>query len=298
MSYCSERKSEILAMPIRKNCCRRAFFLGILAAKATLSDRTVRLRLSDREQLSPVSSAATELFGKVPEVTSCAGGRSHLLVFESGAAQKLLSDIFSGDFSAFEKCPLCRQMFLRGLFVAAGRLSDPSKQYLLEFSFGEHTDLFASFFTEIGLPVRSATKKSERILYLKNSTAIEDFFSLAGLNQLTFGLMNKKIEKEIKNSVHRVANCEVNNMKKAVDASQRQIAVIRELERASLLTSLPEDLILTAKMRLRYDDYSLARLAASMTPPISKPGLSHRLRKIEEIAATVLQEKQSATKTK
>ena len=100
--------------------------------------------------------------------------------------------------------------------------------------------------------------------------------------------MNSKIEKDIKNSAQRVANCEMNNILKTVDAAAKYVHAIESLERANLLSTLPEELEKTARMRLLYRDYSLARLAAEFTPPISKQGLSHRLNKILEIYENTL----------
>jgi DNA-binding transcriptional regulator WhiA len=51
---------------------------------------------------------------------------------------------------------------------------------------------------------------------------------------------------------------------------------------------MAEELEKTARLRLEYKDYSLARLAAEFSPPISKPGLSHRLNKILEIYENLL----------
>ena len=47
---------------------------------------------------------------------------------------------------------------------------------------------------------------------------------------------------------------------------------------------LPDELFETAKLRLENPSMSLAELARSHEPPISKSGLNHRLSKIIEVA--------------
>ena len=47
----------------------------------------------------------------------------------------------------------------------------------------------------------------------------------------------------------------------------------------------PENLRETVRLRLEYPTDSLAELAQRFDPPLSKPGLSHRLRKITELAS-------------
>ena len=111
---------------------------------------------------------------------------------------------------------------------------------------------------------------------------------MAGMNNTVFKLMNSKIHSEVRNNANRVSNCETNNISKAVDAASRQVAIIKELEKRNLLGSLPEELLLTAKMRVRYEDMSLSQLALSMSPPISKSGLSHRLKKLTALAETLI----------
>ena len=78
------------------------------------------------------------------------------------------------------------------------------------------------------------------------------------------------------------------NYDKMAAVSKRQIGIISRLEEHQLLSSLPEELAETARLKLRYPDLPLSALAAQMTPAISKSGLSHRLKKIEELGAKLL----------
>ena len=73
-----------------------------------------------------------------------------------------------------------------------------------------------------------------------------------------------------------------------VDVSDRQMAIIKRLEELDLLSSLPDELESTARIKMEYSDLPLSALAAKMTPAISKSGLSHRLKKIEELGARLL----------
>ena len=143
-------------------------------------------------------------------------------------------------------------------------------------------------FSEIGLNFSMAQRRGESVIYTENSSAIEDFFAAAGMNSTAFLLMNSKIESEFKNSANRVRNCETNNIMKTVSASARWVSAIEALDKANLLSTLPEELEKTARLRLQFRDYSLTRLAAEFTPPISKPGLSHRLNKIVELSESLL----------
>ena len=97
----------------------------------------------------------------------------------------------------------------------------------------------------------------------------------------------KTQEKQIRNEINRQVNCETANMIKVTSASAKQIAAI---ERALALRGIevfPENLRETVDLRVAHPTASLAELAAMFDPPLSKPGLNHRLRKIMEIAGQV-----------
>ena len=106
-----------------------------------------------------------------------------------------------------------------------------------------------------------------------------------------FAITNTQIEREFLNNTNRIVNCETNNIGKAVSASAKQIEAIKALEAHNLLSSLPEELEYTARLRLKNDTLSLSQLSKIFTPPISKSGLSHRLSKLIEISEQMLKDK-------
>ncbi len=289
MSFSSEQKKEIVISEMKNQCCKTALLQGMLSARAALSSGIISLPSSSEEILEFTRGVLTDVYFKeasivIPEN----GGRRKLLTFRSPALEKFLTSLCDG-ISVNEKCPGCTPAFLRGVFLASGRITDPKKQYLLEFSLGERAELFAPFFAELGMTPRISVKKNETVIYFKSSAEIEDFFAMANMNQTAFAVMNEKIESEIRNSVNRVANCVTNNIEKAVSASMNQIALIRRLSERGLLSLLPDELELTARARMEHSELSLSQLAAIITPPISKPGLSHRLQKITAIATELLE---------
>ena len=289
MSFAIEQKKRIISEPIKSGCCRRALLYGVLAAKARQISDGVLLRVPT-QIVDPVASLISEQFNKTPvKVAAEQGGRGTVLSFSSAAACRYLSSIGEGIVFA-EKCPSCTAHFLRGVFLAAGRVSDPEKEYRLEFSLEERTDLFLDYFMNLGLHFKRTNAGGGPRLYMKKSAFLEDFFVTAQMNQTAFALMNSKIENEIRNGVNRISNCETNNIEKSVLASRRQIDAIERLERAGLLTSLPEELESTARLRLLHRDLSIAQLAALSVPAISKPGLSHRLKRLCKISYEMLGE--------
>lgn len=291
MSFSAKQKADIIAQPIKNSCCRRALLQGVFSTRGEVKETEVLLSVDSQVTAEYLSNLIGENYNSPAKIsTSDRGGRGRLLNFSVKSAESYISDFISGRVFFTERCPACQGAFLRGMFLASGRVTDPAKQYLLEFTPKKNAiERVCAFFEELGLPPRVSRKPRETVIYFKNSTLLEDFFALAGMNQTAFALMNAKIQGEIRNNVNRIANCETNNIGKAVSASMNQIAIIEELLKKGLISQLPEELEKTARLRMEHKDLSLAQLASIMTPPISKPGLSHRLKKITEIASTLLE---------
>ena len=85
-------------------------------------------------------------------------------------------------------------------------------------------------------------------------------------------------------------NCDSANADKVVSAAQAQLEAIRRIDRASGLGELPPRLQETALLRIANPEASLADLALLADPPVTKSCLSHRLRKLTEIAAALPRE--------
>ena len=289
MSFSTEQKKLIGEHPVKSLCCKRAFLSGVLCSRAALCDDRISVSVSCRDVADRVSEAIYDVYGKESRIiTNPAGGRGYLVEFSSPAALRAMQSYINGGDLFATGCQYCQSWFLRGVFLASGRMTDPTKQYMLEFYFKEATERFVAYFDELGLCPRVSEKPHERVVYFRNSSSIEDFFALAGMNATTFALMNAKIQREIRNNVNRVSNCETSNINKAVSASAEQITLITELIQSGLISNLPDELRKTAILRVEHSDLSLAQLASIITPYISKPGLSHRLKRITELGEELL----------
>ena len=294
MSVSYEQKKEIITQGYKSLCCRRALLSGILFAKGQIDGSQIVISLEKEEYADFTTKLINEFYGKEAEVYRLSlGGRSVKIAFNSPSAMKYISKIDSlqelclSDVIA-QKCSGCLSSFLRGVFLASGRLADPKKQFSLEFSLGKRSDAFAKILSDMSLPPKISRKSSGTLVYYHKADEIEDFYGYAGLNKLVFDIIETKINSLARRESQRYLNCVTNNLDRMAAVSERQIGIISRLEELQLLSSLPEELEETARMKLRYPDLPLSALAAQMTPAISKSGLSHRLKKIEELGAKLL----------
>ena len=290
MSYSSELKHQLAEKEIKRSCCRRALLYGILSSRAEVRDGRVMLTL-EGESVAPLAAAEIRrTFGTEPLLSV---GRMRTGI--SFASEQAVRHLESGELSYPEKtppCPHCLSHFLRGIFLAIGRMSDYHKLYRLEFSAGERCDaLYALLSDTVGEP-KCTERREEHILYYKTNAAICDVLAAIGAEASAFDLINDNIEAGYRNAANRRANCEARNIERAVDASMRFLSLYRRLETAGKLKKLPEELQETAGLRAEFPTASLTALGGRCTPPISKSGMNNRLKKIEQLAKELLAEEE------
>ncbi len=295
MSVSYDLKKEIITQQYKSACCRRAFLSGVLFAQGEAYGKDVIISVEKVEFADFVTLLIREFYNKEAQIfRSDKGGRRVLIGFDSNSAAKYIAgfDDLSKNVNVCnlitQKCSTCLSSFLRGVFLAAGRLSDPEKQFSLEFTLGERADVFVKILTNLSLTPHIARRKTGDMVYFRNSYEIEDFYGFAGINHAVFGIIEAKIASLARRESQRYLNCVTNNYNKMSEVANRHIVIIERLEELNLLSSLPDELERTARMRIEYPDLPLSMLAAKMTPAISKSGLSHRLKKIEEIGAKLL----------
>lgn len=289
MTFLDTIKEEIISSPIKKTCCRRNLLFGLLAARGFITDvGAVELRLPHAGVAELAVRLVKEQLGRNAELVTCGrGGRYHTVRFESLTAKKFLEELCTRflEHPLQKQCPSCASCFLRGVFLAAGHVTDPQKAYHLEFSLGDRAEAFLPFLAnEFGYSPKLVVRKSETLLYFKDSSAIEDVMTVLGINDAAFLLMNCKIEKQFRNEANRRTNCEAGNITRAVNAAAKILSVLRKMEAEDLLSSLPEELYDIARLRLANPEASLTQLASLTTPPLTKSGVNHRLQKIMELA--------------
>ena len=180
----------------------------------------------------------------------------------------------------------CKRAFLRGIFLAAGSISDPEKSYHLEIvcSTMERALQVQAILKDFQLDGRIINRKKNQVVYLKEGSQIVELLGLMEASISLMNLENIRIRKEISNNVNRKVNCETANITKTVSAAVKQIEDIRYIETHMGFSQLSEGLKEMAVLRLKHQDATLKELGEMLTPPVGKSGVNHRLRKLSRIA--------------
>lgn len=184
----------------------------------------------------------------------------------------------------------CKRTYLRGVFLARGSVSQPGGSYHLEMVFPTH-ELAKSvqrLADSLGLRFRLTERKQSVLLYLKDSEQIVDFMRLMGANYALLEFENIRVYKSMKNQVNRQVNCETANLEKTLEASLRQVEIIRGLIERFTVEGIPEQLRELAVLRLDYPDSSLKELGEMLSPPLSKSGVAYRMKKLERLSESLI----------
>ena len=297
VSFSANAKTEICRIPAHKQCCALAQCFGILLYANSFGSDGIRIITESREFayiLPKLFKKAFDLdFDSYPSLAS-----SGKLVFTIEEEEKLQWIMEAYGFSLEDTLALhvnlpiveeecCRAAFLRGAFLAGGSVTDPAKGYHLEIS-----TTHQSVARETNVLIReimsfspkTAGRSGGQVLYLKQSEQISDFLTYLGAPVAAMGIMEARLEKELNNKVNRRCNCDDANLSKVVEAAMEQIAAIRILRENGTLEQLPAKLQQAAKAREENPEAALTELAGLMDPPITKPAMNHRLKRLVELA--------------
>jgi DNA-binding protein WhiA len=302
-SFATEVKNELARLNYEASCCRTAELAALLRMGSALTfglRRTFGLNFTTEN--AAVARKALQLLkaeggGIKTEITVSRSKRLKknnsytVQVPPAPAVAALLEHLgFLQDESlnmetdsAILKKNCCRVAYLRGAFLGGGSVNRPEASYHLELVTGNFSfaQMLYQILRRMDFPVGITDRKDSYIVYLKEGDAVIDFLAMLEAEQAVEAFEVARNVKEVREQVNRLVNCETANLQKAVDAAGRQLAEIKILAAAGL-EKLPPKLRAAAEARLENPEASLAELAEMLG--ITKSGMSHRMRKLGELA--------------
>jgi len=293
-----------------RECCRKAELLALLDSAATVDDAgdqgyVLKVRAENaatarkifkliKESYSMPSSVSIEnrrRFGKtrVYQVNTQISQDNlsilqefQLITANNNNSKRQLNTYFT------KAC--CKRAYLRGIFLSRGFINRPEGDYHLEIVFNDHKPAMQvqKMLERFNINMRSFERKNNLVLYLKEGEKIGDFLRVVGANRALLDFENIRILKSMRNAVNRQVNCETANLAKTIDASVRQIDLISRAMKKEGWKSLPPQYKELALLRVDYPDCTLKELGELIEPPLSKPGVAYRMRKLEKIAEEII----------
>lgn len=296
-SFSAAAKTEVCRIMPQKQCCAVSQCFGILLFCNSFQNDGIRIITESREFayiLPKLFKKAFDLtFDSYPSME--APGKLTFQIWDSDKIAAIM-DAFGFDVRDMmalhvnlpvveEEC--CKAAFLRGAFLAGGSVTDPGKGYHMELttthrSVARETD--ALLREVMDFAPKMAERSGGQVLYFKQSEQISDLLTYLGSPVAAMGIMEARLEKELNNKVNRRCNCDDANTSKVVEAAQEQLAAIRILKKAGVFESLPGKMKQAAQAREENPAASLTELASIVDPPITKPAMNNRMKKLMALA--------------
>ena len=201
----------------------------------------------------------------------------------SGQSEKLVQNDINNKLIVIEN-DNCKRAIVRGAFLGAGSINNPSRTYHLEINLSTKNNM--EFLDEILKQCNIRCKKLENnnSIYLKDGEEISAIIALFGASSSVLKFEDIRVQKEMNGKVNRIVNCQTANLNKTLNASVEQIDAIRRLQQSNKFNNLDDNLKEIALLRLEYPYMSLVELGKKLKEPLGKSGVNYRLKRIIKIA--------------
>ena len=300
-TFSQQIKDELVTVPCLRSCCQKAELAAALYGSARFSPTSVTIQTAHTGSADRLARLFEDHYGE-PPIWQAGRELVSLTVKKPTTIKAIavhLKAVFGDPLNPGRSDPIallktcCKQAMLRALFLACGSMSEPTSAYHLELTFRrpKAAAMTERLLQSFDIRPGRIQRHGQDVLYLKDGQYVADFLLLSGAHQSFMTFESLRVEKEMRNSVNRMVNCDSANTQRIADAAARQLNLIRRLEEIHALTLLPEDLQAAAEARLENPDLSLRELGETMNPPLGKSGMNHRLKRLEKAGTELLSER-------
>ena len=302
MSFSSDTKKELCKVNSKLDEMNKAEAYGLLLFCKKFSDTEISFKTESSETTKRFAELTASCTGSVVEIKKSLSARKNKASLYRVSIPniedcKRIFDYF-GHSSKHPSLRInraniendeCFSSFLRGVFLVCGNVTNPEKDYHMEFvvphmHLASDLERIISEIEEIHTDPSVIKRKGSYVVYIKGSDHIADMLTYIGAPMSTLEIIQNKMLKSVRNRVNRKINSETANIKKTADASAKQLRAIELIRTKRGLDFLPDDLRELAQVRLDNPEYNLRELGAALSAPISRSGANHRIQRIMDIA--------------
>lgn len=148
-------------------------------------------------------------------------------------------------------------------------------------------DILADALQRVGIRGNKLQRGDRWFFYIKGADDIIRLMKKMGSVYSVQSIVQTKNVRDVRNNANRLVNCDQANIDRTLSASQQQCAAIRRLIQKNGYAGIPQELREIARLRLENPEMSLRDLSESLSEPITRSGVNHRLKKLMELAENV-----------
>lgn len=182
--------------------------------------------------------------------------------------------------------------YLRGVFLSQGSINDPkTSRYHMELLIHKAKEaVFVQKLLNIfDFNAKILNRDKKYMIYIKEAEKISDFLKVIGAMNAVLYFEDIRIYHDKKNHTNRLNNCEQANTDKVIASATTQLRNIEILEENLAVELLDDKTKEALEYRKKYPEASLKELSGIISletgNKITKSGLNHRFRKINELAS-------------
>lgn len=178
---------------------------------------------------------------------------------------------------------------VRGSFMGAGSISNPKSKYHLEIVFQteEKAKKINYILNHFNINSKVLQRAKNFIVYIKDGEDISNFLAFIGANSSVLKFEENRVIRDVRNNVNRIVNCETANLNKVIQTAVKQIEDIKLIKKNNKFNDLNEGEKELAELRMKNPEASLTELGKMLDKPISKSGVNHRMKAIENMAEDI-----------
>lgn len=314
MSFSSEVKEELSKISNKnKECCKLSELAGYLITNCNIArdngEFVLKMTTESESAIRRVYNAFRALYDVTPitNIEKKVEGKDTLLelvVQDKMDLQKIFSNswinidvnlhIVIDSNNQIKNSECCMRSFMRGAFMGGGSVSDPkssSNHLEIVLNNEQNANFINSVLINMGISAKIMKRKKSVVIYIKDAETISEFLIMIGANKSIIEFEDARVLKEYKNYSNRIDNCETANWDKTAKAASMQQKDIMDIKNAKMFEKLPLKLRQIANLRLNYPMAGLGEIGDMLDPKLSKAGVSHRFKKINEIAEEIRNKK-------
>ena len=306
MSFSSELKEELSKISNHNNeCCKMAELAGYLITNCNVvkenGEFILKMTTENSSAIKRVYNAFKKIYGiepitNVTRETTDNGMLFELYVSDKKDLQKIFENslinidanlqIVIDDRGKIKEKECCMKAFLRGVFLGTGSIATPENANHLEIVLNnvENANFINSILHELGVNAKIIKRKKSTVLYLKDAEEISKFLIIVGSSISLLSYEQTRVMKEYRNDMNRKINCEVANMDKVATAASNQLNDIMLIKSKNRFMELSKELQDVALLREKNPEASLEKIGEMLEQRLSKAGVSHRFKRIKQIA--------------
>ena len=240
MSFAADTKNEMCKSVPQRSCCSKAECYGLLLFGRSFSRASVCMVTENAAVAHRVAQLAAQVAGVIVDLRSSISRRKEnrntfSVTVEGDDQRNLLLHTFGHEAGEINLrihrknivCPECLASFLRGAFLCCGTVTDPNKEYHLEFVV-PYSNLAKDLLVALQmcgverLQPGLTNRKGSFVVYSKGMEQVTDLLTYLGAPAAAMELMQVKMLKEVRNQINRRTNFETANLDKTASAAARQ----------------------------------------------------------------------------